>query len=139
MPSSDRPQRRAEEGWAQTHARPHRSVGLMELTSDPFHFAVSVAPGPDTLITVTGDLDLATTPAFEAAIADIDLGSVRHAVLDLERLDFMDAIGLRAVLALNSKCDSASATLTIRPGPRPVQRVFELTGFGRELTFTGTG
>ena len=109
----------------------------MELTSDPFHFAVSVAPGPDTLITVTGDLDLATTPAFEAAIADIDLGSVRHAVLDLERLDFMDAIGLRAVLALNSKCDSASAALTIRPGPRHVQRVFELTGFGRELTFTG--
>jgi anti-sigma B factor antagonist len=109
----------------------------LKLTAAPFHFAVSVVPGPDTFITVTGDLDLASTPAFEAAVADVELESVHHAVLDLERLDFMDAVGLHAVLALNEKCDSASATLTIRPGPRRVQRVFELTGTDHELTFTG--
>lgn len=80
-------------------------------------------------------MDVASVPAFEALVAAVDFRSVRHAVLDLERLDFMDAVGLRSVLALNAKCIDASATLTIKPGPRPVQRVFELTGIDRQLTF----
>jgi anti-sigma B factor antagonist len=108
----------------------------MKLISNPIHFAVAVVAGPETLITVTGDLDLATEPSFEAAVADADFRSVSHAVLDLGRLDFIDAVGLRAILALNPTCVEASATLTIRPGPRHVRRVFELTGADRQLTFS---
>jgi anti-sigma B factor antagonist len=108
----------------------------MKPKSEPSHFAVHVAPGSDVLIAVSGELDIASVPAFEAALRDLDLPFLRRAVLDLERLVFIDATGLRAVLGLHAACLKVSTALTIRPGPRHVQRVFELTGTDRMLPFS---
>jgi anti-sigma B factor antagonist len=109
----------------------------MKPTYEPVHFAVDVSPGPATLIVLRGELDIAGVPAFEAALRDVHFPSLRHVVLDLEQLVFIDATGLRAVLGLHAACLKVSATLTIRPGPRRVQRVFELTGTDRLLPFSG--
>jgi len=65
----------------------------------------------------------------------LDLSCRRRAVLDLGRLIFVDAAGLHSLLHLHAECLSASTTLTIMPGPRSVQRVFELTGVDRLLPF----
>jgi len=108
----------------------------MKPASEWIQFAVDVSPGPDTLITVSGELDIATAPAIEAALRDVDLRSVRRVVLDLEPLDFIDARGLRAVLIVHATCVNASVALVIRPGRRRVQRVFELTGTDRLLPFS---
>jgi anti-sigma B factor antagonist len=107
----------------------------MRSTFEPLHFGVTVAATPCALIAVNGELDIASVPAFESALADIDFEAVRHVVLDLDQLDFIDAVGLQAILALHAACIRASATLTIMPGPRHVQRVFELTGTDRQLPF----
>jgi anti-anti-sigma factor len=91
-------------------------------------FTVCTRVGPDTLIIVRGELDLATVTRFEAACDSIDFSSVGRAVLDLRELVFMDARGLRGVLRLHETCLDQSVDLVIKPGPRAVHRVFELTG-----------
>lgn len=96
---------------------------------------VSARSGWETIITLRGELDLATVGNFEAACEAIDFASVRRAVLDLQGLVFIDARGLRSVLRLHESCLSHSVSLLIRPGPRAVQRVFELTNADRRLSF----
>ena len=107
----------------------------IDVVAPPTPFAVRVSGGRQALITVTGELDLATVPVLAAALCDVDFSSGQNVILDLERLDFIDAVGLRAVMALHERCLRLSATLTILPGPRRVHRVFELTGADALLPF----
>jgi anti-sigma B factor antagonist len=110
-------------------------LNSMRSICEPLPFRVSVAAGPPVLITVSGELDLASVPALEAALAHVDFDYAHHVVLDLDQLEFIDAAGLRTVLALHATCIETSSSLTITPGPRQVQRVFELTGTDRQLPF----
>jgi anti-anti-sigma factor len=102
---------------------------------EPLHLGVSVATEPQALIAVSGELDLASVPAFKAAVANLDFATAHHVTLDLNQLEFIDAAGVHAVLALQAACIATSATLTILPAPPHVQRVFELTGTYRQLPF----
>lgn len=92
------------------------------------YFAVRTSTRPEARIETAGELDLASVPIFQAAVRELDLPSGGHVVLDLRRLSFIDAAGLHAVLDLHAECLDVSAALTILPGPRHVQRVFELAG-----------
>ena len=93
---------------------------------EPAPFAVRVSLGTEATVTVQGELDIATAPLFKDAIAGIDVAALGRLVLDLEALDYIDLRGLRAVLALRAVCLRASVPLAILPGPRRVQRMFEL-------------
>lgn len=107
----------------------------MKTTFEPTHFAVRTSIGLEALIEVRGELDLASVPAFEAAVLALEVSWRRRVVLDLGRLTFIDGAGLHAVLDLHRECLNASTALAIRPGPRNVQRVFELTGADRLVPF----
>lgn len=98
-------------------------------------FTASTRTGWETVIILRGELDLATVGDFEAAYGSIDLSSVGRVVLDLRELDFIDARGLRSVLDLHERCLRHSAGLRVKPGPRRVHRVFELTGTDCVLQF----
>jgi anti-anti-sigma factor len=93
---------------------------------EPAPFVVRVSPGTKATVAVQGELDIATAPLIEAAVAGIDIASMRRLVLDLDALDYIDLCGLRAVLGLRALCLRASVGLAILPGPRRVQRLFEL-------------
>lgn len=108
----------------------------MRTTFEARYFAARVSTGVEAQIEVRGELDLASVPTFEAAVRELDLSSHRRVVLDLGRLAFIDAAGLHAVLDLHEECVNVSTALTILPGPRHVQRVFELAGVD-QLAFSG--
>jgi len=108
----------------------------MKPTPTPIPFDARVSRGPCGVIELDGELDLAGAPILDSAVQDLDLSTVRHAVLDLRRLVFIDAAGLRAVVDLYAECLRVTTALTIIPGPRPVQRVFELTRLDRVLPFS---
>jgi anti-sigma B factor antagonist len=95
--------------------------------------------GSETIVVLSGELDVATAPILREALAPIEFPAVGSVVLDLDELSFIDARGLREILALHATCMSHSAALVIRPGPRAVQRVFEVTGTDRFLPFTPSG
>ena len=52
-------------------------------------------------------------------------------VLDLSALRFMDISGARLAVRLESRAQMYGVHLSMRPGPQPVRRVFELTGMER--------
>jgi anti-sigma B factor antagonist len=109
----------------------------MKWAAQPAQFAVHVSPGPNAVITISGELDIASAPVFEAAVRELEFRSLESAVLNLEPLDFIDAQGLRTVLSLHAACLAASVPLLIRAGPLRVHRLFELTGTDVVLPFSG--
>ena len=108
----------------------------MRTTYDPICFSARVSRGACAVIEMNGELDIAGVPVFESAVRDLELPTVRDAVLDLRRLVFIDAAGLQAVLDLYAECLGADTALTIIPGPQSVHRLFELTRLDRLLPFS---
>jgi anti-sigma B factor antagonist len=108
----------------------------MKTTFQTTHFAVRISAHPAPLIEVTGELDLASVPIFQAAVRELDLPGRGRVVLDLRQLAFIDAAGVHAVLDLHEASLNVPAALTILPGPRNVQRVFELAGVEQLMPFS---
>jgi anti-sigma B factor antagonist len=97
-----------------------------------------VAGGWHTL-RLSGELDLVSTVILSDAADRIAMDAIDGVVLDLAKVDFMDSTGVRAVLALQDRCAKLSTELRIVPGPRAVQRVFEVTGLVERLPFQAAG
>jgi anti-sigma B factor antagonist len=82
-------------------------------------------------IFVQGELDCATVPSLEGRMDDVLHDGGGPVVLDLSALQFMDSSGARLAVRLESRAQMHGVHLSMRPGPRAVRRVFELTGMGR--------
>lgn len=83
--------------------------------------------GDTSRIAPVGELDVATIGIVEENIERAVSGDTRRLVLDLGGLTFMASTGLRLVLDLVKRRDDGEFELAVVRGPRPVQRVFELT------------
>jgi anti-sigma B factor antagonist len=81
---------------------------------------------------VSGEVDLCTAPwlAREFRRAQRTASQV---VVDLERVEFMDCAGLHVLAEFARAAEATDVRLSITPGPRQVQKLFELTGVGAQL------
>jgi len=84
--------------------------------------------GADCVVTVRGDIDLASAADFESALQTALAGSPASIVIDLAALSFMDSSGLRVLVSLSKEAESRGATLGLRNIPRHAQRVLDITG-----------
>jgi len=89
--------------------------------------------GRSTHIAPCGELDIATTPELEQALADATADAVTEIVLDLRELTFMDSTGLRALAQANTRAEVSGVALSIIRGPRQIDRVLEISGLGTLL------
>ncbi len=48
-------------------------------------------------------------------------------MVDLRQVEFMDSTGLRVLIGLHRAAESDGRVMALVPGPRQVQRIFELT------------
>jgi anti-anti-sigma factor len=88
------------------------------------------------VLTLSGELDLASTPTLERELAAIESGGAKKILIDLAGVGFMDSTGLQALLRARERSTSADgAQLMLRRGPHQVQRVFELTKTIDAFTF----
>jgi anti-anti-sigma factor len=92
-----------------------------------------VRNGRSTRIAPCGELDIATTPELEQALADAAADEVTEIVLDLRELTFMDSSGLRTLAEANTRADESGVALSIWRGPRQIERVLEISGLGELL------
>lgn len=91
-------------------------------------FAAHVAHrGGGALVRLVGELDLATVPCAEDAIARAERGGLPLLEVDLSTLVFMDSTGLRLMLRTRGRARDAGRRLLVHRGPRAVQRLFEVT------------
>ena len=89
--------------------------------------------GAVTRIAPSGELDIATTPALEQAIADATGAPGAALVLDLRELTFMDSTGLRTLAQTNARAEDEGFTLSIVRGSSQIERVLEISGLGALL------
>jgi len=79
------------------------------------------------VLALHGELDLTSAPVFERELGAAQSSNADRLVIDLSGLEFMDSTGLRALLLARERAESDGHGLTLRRGPRQVQRVLELT------------
>ncbi len=93
--------------------------------------------GTTTTIVVSGEWDLAQEPATRKAIQTALERRPECVVLDLSQLSFIDSTGVHAVVGLHTRAARQNIHLVIIPGPRGVQRPFEVCGLTDRLPFLG--
>ncbi len=84
--------------------------------------------GAACVLTVRGDIDLASAPDFETSLRTALDGSPSSIMIDLTGLTFIDSSGLRVLVSLSKEAQSRGATLGLRNVPPHAQRVLDITG-----------
>jgi anti-sigma B factor antagonist len=95
------------------------------------------ADGPRHVLVLSGELDMASSPALEDAVRGICTDSAEALTVDLSGLTFMDSTGLRVVLLAKELCEHHRCEFLVIPGPAQIQRLFEVTGILERLPFSG--
>jgi anti-sigma B factor antagonist len=88
--------------------------------------------GKATIIAVSGELDLASSPALQEELdraSDSDM-----MIIDLRELDFMDSTGLSVLVRAHQRAEEQGRRLAMVKGPQQVQRLLSLTGVADRLT-----
>jgi anti-sigma B factor antagonist len=88
----------------------------------------SARAGEAVVVTIRGEVDLATAPELELCLQRAFGESADGVVLDLDGLTFIDSSGLRVLVALAKDARSRDASFTLTNVPRHAQRVLDLTG-----------
>jgi anti-sigma B factor antagonist len=79
------------------------------------------------LLSVEGDLDLASAPSLKWALADLQEADSRHVVVDLAKVSFIDSTALGVLVGAQRGLDPG-VKLAIACAEENVLRIFELTG-----------
>ena len=99
------------------------------------NFDVEVRHGDQAVVIgVSGELDLASSPALEQ---ELDNGAASHAevvIVDLRQLEFMDSTGLSILVRAHERATEGGRRFAVVRGPQQVQRLLSLTGVADRLT-----
>jgi anti-sigma B factor antagonist len=79
------------------------------------------------VISLAGEIDLATAPDAERRIAAAEKVEPSELVIDLREVTFMDSSGLRVLLAAHHRAGENSRDFALVSGPA-VARLLEMTG-----------
>ena len=94
---------------------------------------ITIQPTPDAaVVTLHGELDLATAPRVDAALGALDGTDV---VVDLRSLSYLDSTGVQLLLRHDREARALGRAFTLRPAPPGVQRLFALTRTDTRLRF----
>lgn len=88
--------------------------------------SLTVDNGPEGVIVVHGDIDVAGGPILEAAILQRE--SDGPVVIDLGDVFFIDSSGLRSLLGASRRARARSADVVLRNVGPEVLRLLEITG-----------
>lgn len=97
------------------------------------HLTVDVSSEGDWyVVSVTGEVDLATAPSLRRAFEDA--GDSSDAVLaDLSGVSFMDSTGLRVLIAAHQGLEAAGGKFAVVPGDGAVARLLDITGVDNHI------
>ena len=91
-------------------------------------FSVDVVPGHgEVVVQPIGELDLQSAGVLEHEVATLRADGHERIVVDMRQVEFIDSTGLRVLIGLHRAAQREGGSISLVPGPRPVQRIFELT------------
>jgi anti-anti-sigma factor len=118
--------------WDVWRGRRRTGNGGARLLREPLEIEDLVS-GDDHTLVLSGELDMAAEDELETAI--VSCANAAQLTLDLSQLTFMDSTGLTLVLLADDLCKAHEIEFALVPGPRQVQRVFEIAGLLDRLPF----
>lgn len=89
------------------------------------------------MLTVGGDVDLATVPAFQAAITEALRQEPAALVVDLLAVDFLASAGLQALVATHETVSKSAHFAVVADGPA-TSRPIQLTGLDQVFSLYST-
>ena len=90
--------------------------------------------GSARMLTVSGELDLRTSPELEERLARMWNSNAELVILDLRQIEFMDSTGLRVLLGAHQRAQETGRRFALVRGADQVERVLTLTGVRDLLT-----
>jgi anti-sigma B factor antagonist len=84
---------------------------------------------------VSGELDIATAPRLEDAVAGVLTQGVSRVLIDLSGVTFVDSSGLRLCIVLSTRAPDQGWQLALIRPTEPSISVFRLTGAEQNLPF----
>jgi anti-anti-sigma factor len=90
--------------------------------------------GSASVLAVTGELDLRTSPELEERLARVFSTGAELVILDLRQIEFMDSTGLRVLLGAHQRAQESGRRFALVRGADQVERVLTLTGVRDLLT-----
>ena len=91
------------------------------METEHFSLAVERNDGGQTVVRVTGEIDLATAPRLEDCLLELDGQPI---ALDFSAVTFMDASGVRVLLSTQKR--AGDRAFTLRGVQPPQMRVLEV-------------
>jgi anti-anti-sigma factor len=87
------------------------------------------AHGEAIVIAVSGRVDAATAPQFEAQLLELIAEGRLRIVIDLADLDYINSAGLRALLVAGKRLKRQGGRLLLAAPRDPVRQVLRISGF----------
>jgi anti-anti-sigma factor len=84
--------------------------------------------GDVVVLSVAGELDMATAPQLQDEITDLLDRGRNRLVFDLAELTFCDSTGLSVFVRAKNSCDEAGGVLRLAAPQRGVLRILEVSG-----------
>lgn len=88
----------------------------------------SEAPHGWALISVEGEVDIASAPLLQDALDQAMADGEDRIAVDLQPVSFMDSTGLRWLITAQTKLTEAGGELVVIPGSGVVSRLLQIAG-----------
>ena len=95
----------------------------------------SIAKAPPTLVTVAGEIDIASAPALRRHLLSLPDCST---ILELSGVELLSAAGLTELVDLRDRLSRADARLALAAAPRLVRRVLVIAGLADTMMLADT-
>lgn len=98
------------------------------------NFSVETRNGQQAVVIgVSGELDLASSPALEQELERGAASQAKVVIVDLRNLEFMDSTGLSVIVRAHQRATENGQRFGVVKGPQQVQRLLSLTGVADRL------
>jgi len=98
---------------------------------DAFRIEIGQRDGA-TVLSVTGEIDLATAPLLDEQISAVEAGDAETILVDLDRVSFIDSSGLQVLLS-HVFSEQNGKRIRLTKGSPQVVRLFEVSGMLDQL------
>ncbi len=103
-------------------------------SSDGFVASTEQIGSGTPVVSVTGEVDLATVGGLERTLERASEGRTGGLIVDLTRCSFFDAGGLRALVDTRARLARTNRALSLVLSTPAVLQIFELTGLDKRFT-----